>query len=151
MDKSGQISLDGDVIRYRSTVYGSWDLPVAEVRIVGEATNQSGPFADDYFLCFATGPGMWLEASYYAKGCDEFLRVLAARLGGPLEVGLCHSTDFASRVLWPPSLAGQPMFRYDDVPPKGLLGKVLGPRQNRQTYTEQIAAALGDAAGRASK
>ena len=142
MKDSGQILLDGDVIRYRSTVYGDWDLPVSEVRIIGEATNQNGPFADDYFFCFATGPGMWCEASFYAEGCEEFLRSLGAKLGAPLEIGLCHSTDFASRVLWPPSLAGQPMFRFNDVRPKGLLGKIFGPWQNHQTYSDQIAAVL---------
>jgi hypothetical protein len=142
MSDSGQILLDGDVIRYRSAVYGNWDLSLADVRIIGESTNQSGPFADDYFFCFATGPEMWREASFYADGRDEFLRALGARLGVPLDVGLCHSTDFASRVLWPPSLAGQPMFRYQDVSPKDFLGKLFGPTRNRQTYAERVAAVL---------
>ena len=142
MSESGRILLDGDVIRYRSAVYGDWDLPVSDVRIIGEATNQSGPFADDYFFCFATGPAMWREASFYAEGRDEFLGALGEKLGTPLEVGLCHSADFASRVLWPPSLAGEPMFRFEDTPPKGLLGKLFGPSENRQTYSERIAAVL---------
>ena len=141
MKESGRIQLDGDVIRYRSAAFGDWDLPVSDVRIIGEATNQNGPF-DDYFFCFATGPEMWLEASFYAEGRDEFLRELGARLGSPLETGLCHSTDFASRVLWSPSLAGQPMFRFEDIPPKGFLGLLFGSLQNRQTYSEQVAAAL---------
>jgi hypothetical protein len=142
MDESGHIQLDGDVIRYRSAVYGDWELPVADVRIIGEATDPFGPYVDDYFFCFATGPGMWREASFYARGRGEFLQALGARLGSPLETGLCYSTHFASRVLWPPSLAGGPMFRYDRVRPKGLLDKLFGWRQNCQTYTERIAAAL---------
>ena len=142
MSESGRILLDGGIIRYRSAVYGDWDLLVSDVRVIGEATNQNGPFTDDYFFCFATGPEMWREASFYAEGRDEFLRALRATLGTPLEVGLCHSADFASRVLWPPSLAGEPMFRFDDVPPKGLLGKLFGSSQNLQTYSEQVAAAL---------
>ena len=142
MSTSGQIQLDGDVIRYRSSRYGNWDLPVSDVRVIGEATNDSGPFADDYFFCFATGPGMWLEASFYAEGRDEFLRALGEKLGSPLECRLCNSTDFASRVLWPPALAGEPMFRYENIPPKSLLGKAFGPMKNRQMYTEQVAALL---------
>jgi hypothetical protein len=130
------------VIRYRSAVYGDWDLPVSDVRIIGEATNQSGPLADDYFFCFATGPAMWREASFYAEGRDEFLSALGAKLGTPLKVGLCHSADLASRVLWPPSLAGEPMFRFDDIPPKGHLRKLFGPSENRQTYSERTAAVL---------
>ena len=142
MSESGRILLDGDVIRYRSTVYGDWNLLVPDERVIGEATNQNGPFADDYFFCFATGPEMWREASFYAEGRDEFLRTLGAKLGNPLEAALCNSADFASRVLWPQSLAGEPMFRFDDIPQKGLLGKLFKSSQNRQTYSERIAAVL---------
>jgi hypothetical protein len=142
MSESGRILLEGDVIRYRSAVYRDWDLSVSDVRIIGEVTNQNGPFADDYFFCFASGPAMWREASFYAEGRDEFLSALGAKLGSPLEVGLCHSTDFASRVLWPPSLVGEPMFRFDDIPAKGLWGKLFGSSQNRQTYSERVAAVL---------
>ena len=73
-------STDGDTIRYRSTLYGDWDLPVSDVRIVGESTDQLGR-PDDYFFCFATGPGMWLEASFYADGRDEFLRAFGSETG----------------------------------------------------------------------
>ena len=142
MSESGRILLDDDVIRYRSAVYGDWDVPVSDVRIIGEATNQNGPFADDYFFCFATGPSMWREASFYAEGRDEFLSALGAKLGSPLEVGLCHSTDFASCVIWPSSLAGEPMFQFGDVPPKGLLGKLFALSDKNQTYSERVAAVL---------
>jgi len=142
MGKSGQVRLDGDTIRYRSTLYGDWDLPVPRVRVVGEATNDHGPFADDYFFCFATGPDEWLEASFYADGRDDFLRALGARLGARLETGLCHSTDFASRVLWPPSLVGEPMFKFTELPPKGLLRRLLRIGRKMQTWSEPVAALL---------
>ena len=146
MKESGHILLDGDVVRYRSAAYGDWDLPVSDVRIIGEATNQNGPFADDYFFCFASGPGMWHEASFYAEGRDEFLRLLGAKLGSPLQAGLYDSADFASRVLWPPSLGGEPMFRFDAIPPKGLLGKLFRSWKIDQTYSQRVAAVLaGDA------
>ena len=144
MASSGRIQLDGDVIRYRSAVYGDWDLPVSELRIVGECTNQDGPVVDDYFFCFATGPGMWFEASFYAEGRDEFLEALGVKLGARLVTGLCHSTDFASRVLWPPSLAGEPMFAYTELPPEGLIGRLLRIPRNRQTYTERVAEVLAE-------
>lgn len=142
MNESGRIWVDGNFIRYQSKVYGEWDLPVADLRILGEATNQNGPFADDYFFCFATGPGRWLEASFYADGRDEFLRALGTELGASLETGLCNSTDFASRVLWPLPLAGQPMFHYEDVPPKSLAGRLIGSTKITQTYTAKVLATL---------
>jgi len=72
MKESGHILLDGDVIRYRSAAYGDWDLPVSDVRILGEATNQNGPFADDYFFCFASGPGMWPKHRSTPKVATSF-------------------------------------------------------------------------------
>ena len=143
MSASGTIQLDGGVIRYRSTVFGNWDLPAADVRIMGESTDQSGP-GDDYWFCFASGPWSWLEASFYAEGREKFLRDLGARLGSPLELGLMHSTDFASRVLWPPSLAGEPMFQYSPIPPKGFFARHFCTPQIRQTYSERVVAVLGD-------
>jgi len=145
MNEPSRILLDGDMIRYSSKVRGDWNLRVSTVRIIGEFTNQNGPFADDYFLCFATGPWKWREASFYAEGRDEFLEALGAKLGSPLELGLCGSTDFASRVLWPQSLAGEPMFRFEDIPRRGLWGWIFGPWGNRQTYTAPVAAVLSGA------
>ena len=45
-----RLALYGDLIRFAST-YGSWELPVDRVCVIGEATHQNGPFADDWFLC----------------------------------------------------------------------------------------------------
>jgi hypothetical protein len=142
MSGSSRIRLDGDIIRYRSRVYVDWDVRVSDVRLIGECTNQDGPFADDYFFCFATGPAVWFEASFYADGRDEVLSALEATLGSPLLNGLCHSTDFASRVLWPPTLCGLPMFQYTDVPAPGLFRRLLGIRYTRRTYSERVAALL---------
>ena len=106
-EDSGQIQVDGDVIRYTSTTYSDWTIPIGDIRIIGEATNQNGPFADDYFLCFATGPELWYEASFYADGRAAFLVELSARLGATLALRLGSSADFASRILWPGELVGK--------------------------------------------
>ncbi len=141
---SGRIWLDGEVIRYRSKTYGNLDIPLSDVRVIGEATNQSGPFVDDYFFCFATGPDCWYETSYYAKGCGEFFTALSDRLHFQLQTGLANSTDFASRVLWPLDLVGEPMFTYTDVEPKTWLGRLFWPLRNEQTYTDAIMDYLND-------
>lgn len=120
--ESGRIELDGDRIRYTSVVYPSWILDVERIRIIGEATNPDGPFSDDYFLCFAIGNEAWLEASVYSSGCSLFLGKLEDRLGANLQLQLSWSTDFASRILWPPELTDQPMFDYETLKPKFLFG-----------------------------
>lgn len=144
-EDSGTIDLDGDVIRYTSATYSDWSICIRDIRIVGEATNQNGPFSDDYFLCFVTGPEMWYEASFYDAGCDSFLAALGARLGVTFQPELSWSTDFASRILWPIELAGKPMFKYQDFPPKNMIGRLFGSMQNEQTYSDHVLAAINNA------
>ena len=139
---SGRIWLRDGVIHYRSTTFGDWDLPLASVRIIGESTNESGPFFDDYFFCFATGPEMWFQASFYARGRDAFLEELSRTLGCKISAGLCHSTGFASRVIWPASLAEQPMFQFNNQPTKSLIGRLFRLSSVMQTYSESVSRLL---------
>jgi hypothetical protein len=44
--------------------------------------------------------------SFYADGREEILANVGERLGSPIELRLANSTDWKSRVLWPPELAG---------------------------------------------
>jgi hypothetical protein len=139
---SGSIVLDGTTVRYRSRNHGTWDISLSTIRVIGEATNQYGPFADDYFLCFATSPQHWHEASFYAEGREVFVAALSRELGFQLIPGLVNSTDFASRILWPPTLAGQPMFQYTDIAPRNWLARLLGLVRNRQTYSSAVKSAF---------
>jgi hypothetical protein len=133
---SGQLRLDGDVIRYRSATFGDWDLALVDVRLIGEATNEDGPGVDDYWFCFATGLDRWREASFYSEDRAEFFTQLSARLNIPIELGLCSSATFRSRILWPPELLGKPMFVYTDVPVPWYRRWFTFPRK-RQTFSEE--------------
>jgi hypothetical protein len=136
---SGKIALHGEAIHYFSEFYGNWELSLSDVIVIGEATNQNGP-ADDYFFCFASGPWMWHEASFYAQGRNEFLNALSRRLGVEMRLGLISSTDFASRVLWPPELAGKPMFKYVEVCATSRVSRrIFGDPDRNQMYSDVVA------------
>lgn len=135
---SGKIALDADMILYRSRFFGEWDLPLGSLRLFGEMTNENGPFIDDYFLCFAASPGEWFEASFYAEGRDTFLDCLSRKLGTPLKLHLTGATDFASRVIWPEHLAGGPMFRFIEIPPKGWGRHLRGIGAMRIEFAEPV-------------
>lgn len=142
MEKSGAISLKGDLIRYESAIV-TWEMPIGRVWVIGEATTEHGPIADDYFLCFATSPHEWFEASFYAAGREQFLKALSDRLGVPIALRLVASTKYASRVLWPASLLDKPMFVYTDKwPSNGLLRAMVklfgGPFRNVQNYSQEV-------------
>lgn len=115
-----------------------WELPVSAIRVVGETTNQNGPYVDDYFLCFASGADSWYEASFYAEGRDEFLNSLERFLRCELHLSLVGSTDFASNVLWPPHLAGKPMFTFTPVQPTTWIGRLIGPMRITHTFADEV-------------
>lgn len=139
---SGRLWLADGVIRCEQP-QGEWAMPCRDLRLFGEMTNDGGPFVDDYWFCFASGPSGWNEASFYAEGRDEFLSAISAELGSAIGLELQGSTDYASRVLWPPALEGVPMF---DFTPRwssfGLIRLVQralgGPASNTQTLTREV-------------
>jgi hypothetical protein len=111
-----------------------WTVPVRDIVLVAEYTTNQGPTADDYYLVFvwaANGVLRFATADFYAAGCFETVNLLAKQWGTNLEFGLIHSTDWASRVMWPPELAGQEYFEFREARPKTLgerLRKIaLGP------------------------
>lgn len=141
---SGRIELVNGVVRYHSNIGGPWELRLSDVLVIGEMTNDHGPLGDDYFLCFATDPDGWYEASFYAEGRDEFIECLSVALGYPLQLLLVGSTDYTSRVMWPASLADEPMFTFTDVPRSRIMMWIFGARQNTQTYDPAVLEYLTD-------
>jgi len=126
---SGRYRLANGTLSYHSGGYGSWELPISEITLIGEYTNEDGPFADDYFLVFLSrNNGGWLEASFYGDGRDEVLKELSTLMGTGIACGLCHSTTFASRVIWPEEKSGAELF---DFQPAGWL-------KNRQVIRKEI-------------
>jgi hypothetical protein len=128
---------DGHVC-YRHNEAVVWNLPVASIRVIGEATTSNGPYVDDYYFCFATGPDSWYEASFYAEGTKEFLKSLGSALGYELQLRLLGSTDFESNVLWPPHLAGKPMFTFIPVPPSTWLSRLFDIGENKQWFSDDV-------------
>jgi hypothetical protein len=113
VEDSGRLAFVDDCVNYASATYGSWRLDASSIRLIGEFTNQSGPYMDDYFFVFFRhGGDGWYDASYYCDGRDEVWKALTARFPGLTECGLGNSADFKSRVLWPAEHAGKPLFDF---------------------------------------
>jgi hypothetical protein len=137
--ESGQ-RLEGDAVIYALPGTGGWRVVLDDLRLIGEYTNEDGPFADDYFLVFATEDRLF-EASFYADGRDACLAQLSDRLDTPLLLQLACSTDFDSRILWPESLDGRPLLDFRPVKRGSLLGRLrqwLLP-EVEQTLTGEVA------------
>jgi len=141
---SGTIWLLGDVIRYEaSTELPGWEVPLADVLVIGECT-RPGPSVRDFVLCFGTRGGGWHEASCYAAGCDDFLRLVSSRLGSQLTHQLQLTFDFADRILWPPEAVGHPLFKLvpDPDPTMGKRLVSLRWRVRKEVFSDEVMAIL---------
>ena len=140
-----RIWIEHNAIHYSPTPTGSWTLPVADLVVFGEYTNQNGPFLDDYYFVFVVDSQHAYGASFYSEGREMFLTDLSTRLGVQLECGLLGSTDFASNVLWPPDLAGQPLYEFAEKSTPTIGAKLLqwfGFRGIDVAYSRQVLAKL---------
>lgn len=94
---------------------------------------------DDYFLVFVTtgdGKLYFSTCSFYLAGIDDVLSRLQGLLGSPIPLELEGSTQWRSRVAWPPEMEGREYFTFLPVRTETLAEKLkknlLGPsRQYR--------------------
>ena len=105
----------------------AWTLPIRAIVVIAEYTTNEGPYADDYFLTFVTvedGQPFYSSCSFYVEGRDRVLLEISNRLGSQIELGLANSTEWTSRVIWPPSMTDQEYFTFKAIPPKSIFQKV---------------------------
>jgi hypothetical protein len=104
-----------------------WECPLDSIVLMAEYTTNEGPFVDDYFLVFVSienGKQYIATASFYSDGRDEIVEQLSLKWGVRVELGLSHSTEWNSRILWPPEIAGRDYFSFREVPPNSRLEKL---------------------------
>ena len=124
-NSSGHLRIEAGMIRYAVASAPDWQLPITDVALVGEYTTDAGPAGDDYFLVFVRADGTCFTASFYAQGRDEAIAALSAALRSEIRPGLCDSTSWRSRVLWPADVKGQALFDLVVEPPRSFGGKML--------------------------
>jgi hypothetical protein len=108
-----------------------WSVEIKDLILVAEYTTNEGPHFDDYFLIFQTKTCAF-ECTFYAEGRDAAFVKLSEQLNIPLQLQLCNSTDWKSRVIWPIHLAGTDYFQFTPVKPISLVSSickaVFGPQ-----------------------
>jgi hypothetical protein len=101
-----------------------WELPISDLVLVGEYTTEDGPGSEDHFICVVDRNGNRYDVSDEA-GSGELIRALSATLGISLKPRLSLKTQFESCILYPPSVAGQPLFT-QPKPARSLVERVKG-------------------------
>jgi hypothetical protein len=105
----------------------SWRTPAAAILLIAEYTTDEGPYVDDYFLqiwSLENNSLLCSKTTFYATGRDATFLALATQLGADLNFGLTGSTEWASRIIWPPDLAGHPYFSSREVTPTNWRAKL---------------------------
>ncbi len=141
---SGTLTHSAGVLEYTRSGQAVWRLPSDQIAVVGEFTD--GSLGDDYFLVFVSEAGECFQASFYAVGRDACLASLAECLGLVVQPGLSNSTEFRSRVLWPPKLFGQALLAPAGPQQSGLasrLASALGFGRIEIALASPILAHLG--------
>jgi hypothetical protein len=96
-----------------------WSINISDIVLMAEYTTDEGP-ADDYYLVFVTreaGELFYSSATLSASGINPVLEALEKHFEYSLELKLASVASWASRVLWPPQLAGLEYLEAEDVPP----------------------------------
>ena len=108
---SASLALHGAVLVYAGPGGAAWRLEADSIRVLGEFAVAGG--GEDHLLAFCVdADGAWFQAPRHAVGADMALAALGARLGEQIIPRLDNVTPRASRVLWPATLAGQPLFEF---------------------------------------
>jgi hypothetical protein len=85
------------------------------------------------FVTVEQGTRFYATASFYSENRHQVVRHLADHWKTDIRLGLASSTDFASRVVWPPQLAGRDYLELKETQPgtvfEGIRKAVLGPDQ----------------------
>lgn len=137
----GKLAIKGSLITFESDFYSSWIFKISDILIIGEFTNQDGPHLEDHFLLFINKTGNSFEAPVNAKGFNSVWNHLADILNLPKGLYLQGETDFASQVLYPESIRGQPIFDYVDKSSSSFFGRifsVLGGGEIESHFTNNI-------------
>lgn len=139
-----RLTIEGDALRCQLGRHEAWRLPLNEITVVGEETDETGPWGDDWRLVFFTNSSQsWYDCSMYDNTILEVLAQLGGYLGSPLAPGLAGSTTFASRILYPETHVGEPVFTYRQQPPTWLMRIGLRPYRIEQCPTETVGQLIG--------
>jgi hypothetical protein len=139
------LEVEGDFLRLIEDEDIVWQVPITDLVLIAEFTTDTGPWAEDYYDVFGAGhPPQFYQISLWMAG--GVLPILSTRLDHKLAPGLIQSTEWRSRIMWPPALDGQELFVRSVKPrPRGVFNRLkdaLAPMRHvelQSAVTEYLA------------
>ncbi len=123
-----KLFISGNQVAYDFDANEGWYMDIDKIVFIGEYTTANGPYVDDYFIVFAESKDEWWQASFYSIDHSSFWKELSKRMNCDIGPRLMGSTEWASKVIYPPELADQELFAIAKVEgkPLNLFQKLLG-------------------------
>lgn len=119
-----------------------WRLKFSDILAIGEATDAQHRIRSEYRGIYLVRPPYhWEHFTFSAAGADQVIKELERRFDVQIRATLPNVRAFASRVIWPTSLAGQPMFEVRTMR-MGILDWVLGPSAAEWNLAAGLSAAI---------
>ncbi|NLG76584.1 MAG: hypothetical protein GX535_10120 [Xanthomonadaceae bacterium] len=110
---AASIVVDEESVAFFGPQDAHWRVPLAQIRAIGEV--RSGSLEDAHCLAILIdASGVWFQAPIRASGMEQSLQRLAVHCGAALVLGLDRAVTDSSRVLWPATLANEPLFEWDE-------------------------------------
>jgi len=133
---SSRLAVQNEALEYYIDEQLAWTTPIDAILLIAEYTTNAGPYVDDYFIqLWSLEDGVRLRATitFYSDGRDDAFRELATQMKADLSFGLLGSTEWDSRILWPPPLSGHKYFAFREIKPvtwkEKLSHRFFGPSQ----------------------
>jgi hypothetical protein len=121
-----------------------WSLLIKSLLLIAEYTTNEGPYVEDYFLVFVAVEDhklLFLTCPGSSKGIEECLSLLQQRMNSPIQLELQGSTEWGSRVVWPPEISGGDYYTFKPASTETLREKVMTKLMG-MTYEYEISSTV---------
>lgn len=122
MDKNIHIAVTDRHIVWSTGAEQLQKLDLDRVRVIAEYTTPYGPKQDDWFVKLIVSATESYELSMYDSQSETVQEEMRTHFGLSLITSLYGSTDWASQVMYPAEVAGQPLWRISKARQTGVLG-----------------------------
>ncbi len=127
---SGTINYTNNRIEYSRAGEILCNFKLADIKIIGELTTDSGPASDDWYYVFICGtePENTHYLSRYALGHKKLEHAIEEHFNIEMKSHLFYKTSNEDSIIYPPNLDGESIFEYKSLEPVGFwetVGKSL--------------------------
>jgi hypothetical protein len=140
-DISGRTYIKDDKIIWESGEELLTQIPIADIKLIGEYTTNTGPIHDDWFFVFLLGKEDIRQISAYAIGTKEVLKQFGQKINADICGQLAAKTDWKTNALWPAGFRGQEIFKMTKKQPTSAWGKLklkIGLTETEIQLTDSI-------------